>query len=425
MLWPAVSGAPSLAPEGALHLEPTIASQRPVCEQTEVGVCRTCADTHPIQPIPIDGRKLAPSRSTWLDAVDYLARAHCNRQRHRNLMRLAWQLATRTDRTMMTAPKRGATWAVLAEEVDVSRRTIAYLLAWMREHRLLVTVVTGSTPRTRPGNLWGMLDDGLGNLAAEYALTIPDELLDDDLEAAELDDTGEEEEIPWPCETLPERPASSHVSEDVEKVCTPAVHGCSREESLPNAGAGAHARTVSASPCRTWPRHVTPGNKRDQIAACERLRQDNRLTLGVLSARDLRSLLRPLFIAGFSVADVEHALNRMPDGRHWGDIDPGRWVGTAARARVLRSRIRHRVSLWVDADGRPLARSASQQAQDAEDAMWRAQARRLALVWLPEQEPDVERQAAAPVVERRMPPAEYLAARAALQEKLGRLKEGA
>ena len=373
-----------------------------------------------IQLIPMDGRKLAPTRAAWLDAVDYLARAHCNRQRHRNLMRLAWQLATRTDRTMMTAPKRGATWAVLAEEIEVSRRTIAYLLAWMRDHQLLVTVVTGSTPRTRAGNLWGLLDDGLGNLAAEYALTVPEELLPDDpadLEAAELDDT-EDEEIPWPCQTLTERPTSSHVSDHVEQVCTPAVQGFSRGISLPYAGARANYATTGPSP--SWPRHATPGSKRNQVDACERLRQDNRLTLGVLSAKDLRSLLRPLFVAGFTVADVEHALNRMPDGRAWGDIDPGRTVGTAERRRVLRSRIRHRVSLWVDADGTPLARSASQQVEDAEVAMWRAQERRLSLIWgTPEPEPVDQ---AAPVVERRTPPAEYLAVRAAL---LARLKEGA
>ncbi len=211
----------------------------------------------------MDGQKLAPGRATWLDAVDYLARARCNRQRHRNLMRLAWQLATRTDPTMMTAPKRGATWDVLAEEVGVSRRTIAYLLAWMRDQQLLVTIVTGSTTRTRPGNLWGLLDDGLGNLAAEYALTIPDELLGDvdDLEAAELDDAAEDEEIPWPCETVTERPAFSHVSGHVDQICTPAVQGFSWGGSLPYAGA--RDNYGATGPSRSWPRHSTPGSRKD------------------------------------------------------------------------------------------------------------------------------------------------------------------
>ncbi|MFG1709781.1 hypothetical protein ACFLIM_42055 [Nonomuraea sp. M3C6] len=366
----------------------------------------------------MDGRRIAPTRAAFLDAVDYLARTTCNRQRHRNLMRLAWQLATRTDATMMTVPKRGATWDVLAEEVGVSRRTIAYLLAWMREHQLLITVTTGSTPRTRPGSLWGHVDDGLGNLAAEYSLIVPAELLANDVDELEAAEPEEEEDVPWPVDTVAERPTFSHVSGHVEEVCTPAVWGCSSERSFPNASARDSSETTG--PTRSWPRHETPRSRRDQLAACERLRQGNALTLGILSAKDLRSLLRLLFVAGFTVADVEHALNRMPDGQHWGDIDPGRLAGTVERKRGMRARIRHRVGLWVDADGAPLARSASQQAEDAEVAMWRAQERRLSVIWGTPESVDQ----AAPVVdmgEWRTPPAEYLAVRAALRA----LKEGA
>ncbi|MFC6557369.1 hypothetical protein [Nonomuraea cavernae] len=346
--------------------------------------------------------------------MDYLARAHCNRQRHRNLMRLAWQLTTRTDATMMTAPKRGATWDVLAEEVGVSRRTIAYLLAWMREHQLLITVTTGSTARTRPGSLWGRIDDGLGNLAAEYALTIPAELLADDLEVPELE---QEEDVPWPVETIAERPTFSHVSGHVEQDCTPAVWGFSSERSLPNAGARESSEPTGPSP--SWPRHATPRSKRDQIAACERLRRDNALTLGILSTKDLRSLLRLLFVAGFTVADVEHALNRMPDGQQWGDIDPGRLAGTVERRRGMRARIRHRAGLWVDAAGAPLARSASQQAEDAEIAMWRAQERRLSVIWGTPEPVDQATPVVVDLDERRTPPAEYVTARAALWTRLG------
>lgn len=422
-LWTATSGALRVAPMGALFLEYKITRLSSVCERTEAGARRrgsaTARSTHSAQLIPMDGQKLAPSRAAFLDAVDYFSRAECNRQRHRNLMRLAWQLATRTDPAMMTVPKRGATWEVLAEEVGVSRRTIAYLLAWMREHRLIVTVTTGSTPRTRPGNLWGRIDDGLGNLAAEYALTIPGELLGDvDLEELNSGDDQEDDDIPWPVETVAERPASSHVSGDVEKDCTPAVRGFSLGRTHPYASAREMAESTGLA--ASWPRHVTPGNKGDQIAACERLRRDNKLTLGILSAKDLRSLLRVLFVAGFTVADVEHSLNRMPDGRHWGDIDPGRLAGTVERKRGMRARIRHRVGLWVAADGSSLARSASQQAEDAEVAMWQDQGRRLSIVWgtpepVDEAAPDVG------LGERRTPPAEYLSVRAALRA----MKEGA
>lgn len=356
----------------------------------------------------------APTRATFLDAVDYLARTECRSQRHRNLMRLAWELASRTASDMVTAPKHGATWDVLAEELGVSRRTIGYLLAWMRDHRLLVTVTPGSTVRTRPGNLWGRLDDGLGNLAAEYALTVPADLIGDLEETPALKEP-EDEQVPWPVETVTERPTFSQVNAPVDNLCTPAVHGYSSAKSLPNAGASVRASTTTPSPW--WSRHVTPGTRKDQLAACQRLRSDNRLTLGVLSAKDLRSLLRQAFVAGHTVADVEHALNRMPDGRHWGDIDPGRLVGSTERVRVLRSRIRHRISLWVAADGTPVVRSVSQQAEDDEAAIWGAQVRRLNLAWGTPEEDDAP---VAPVVElpvRRPLPAAYLAAREALRTR--------
>ncbi|MEV4748964.1 hypothetical protein AB0K21_21520 [Streptosporangium sp. NPDC049248] len=313
----------------------------------------------------------------FLDAVDYLAREHCNRQRHRNLMRLAWELAGRSDRDMVTAPKRGATWDVLATEVGVSRRTIAYLIKWLREHQLLVIITPGSTPRTRPGTLWGRLDDGLGNLATEYALTVPIEMLseeDNDLEVDALDDT---DEVPWPVETVTERPTFSHVSGHVDNLCTPAFGGFSFARSLPYAGARQLHKTTE--PAASWPRHATPGSRRDQLAACERLRIDHRLTLGVLSAKDLRSLLRPAFAAGWTLADVEHALNWRPDGERWGDIDPGCLAAAVERKRGMRSRIRHRMGLWAAADGVSLGRSASQRAEEDEESRRRAEWQRFRL----------------------------------------------
>ncbi|MDP9843356.1 hypothetical protein [Streptosporangium lutulentum] len=368
----------------------------------------------------MDGQKLAPTRAAWLDAVDYLARAHCNRQRHRNLMHLAWQLATRTDATMMTAPKRGATWIVLGEEVGVSRRTIAYLVKWLREHGLLVVVMPGSTPRTRRGNLWGRFDDGQGNLATEYALTAPAELLgDDELQPLKVDAVDDADEVPWPVETVTERPTFSHVSEGVENLCTPVVSGLSLARTLPNAGA--RDNSVTTEPAVSWPRLESPGTRKDQLAACERLRTDNGITLGILSVKDLRSMLRLAFAAGWTVADVEHALNWRPDGQHWGDIDPGRLAGTVERKRGMRSRIRHRMGLWIAADGTPLVRSASQQAADEEAAMWQEEERRLDLALNGEPEPEPAAQVVV-LKARRTPTEEYLTARATME---ARLKEGA
>ncbi|MBB4944323.1 hypothetical protein FHR32_008729 [Streptosporangium album] len=92
-------------------------------------------------------------------------------------MAVVWQLATRTGPDRVTSPKLGATWAVLAEAAGVSRSTLADRLRWLRECGLLVVLTTGSTARYRRGTMCGLADDGLGNLAAEYILTLPAEVL--------------------------------------------------------------------------------------------------------------------------------------------------------------------------------------------------------------------------------------------------------
>ncbi|MGW7483469.1 hypothetical protein ACWGH8_33350 [Nonomuraea muscovyensis] len=64
------------------------------------------------------------------------------------------------------------TWAVLIERSGRSRSTVALWLRWLRERGLLGTVTPGSTVRFRKGTQCGTIDDGLGNIAAEYVLAI-------------------------------------------------------------------------------------------------------------------------------------------------------------------------------------------------------------------------------------------------------------
>lgn len=258
----------------------------------------------------------------------------------------------RSTRDMLTAPKKGATWAALAEELGVSTRTIANYLAWMRDHGLLLTEVHGTTVRYRPGTMYGTRDDGRGNEAAQYRLTIPTSVLEGDLEpeAHNVD----QDEIPWPVETVPTRPHLAPVlsisagESPGDETFTPAFVVALEGGSLPYARA--HAREETS---KSWRRTLRPNRQAEMLAACDRLRSDN-LTLRALSARDLRSLLRPLFKAGATPADVEHALNVRPDGERWGNIDPSSPtlpLPQAVRARTLRARLRHRLALWLGPEG--------------------------------------------------------------------------
>ncbi|MCA2230266.1 helix-turn-helix domain-containing protein [Nonomuraea aurantiaca] len=92
------------------------------------------------------------------------------RDAYASLMAIAWVLARCADGTSMTSRP---TWAVLIERSGRSRSTVALWLRWLRERGLLGTVTPGSSVRLREGTQCGAIDDGLGNIAAEYVLAVP------------------------------------------------------------------------------------------------------------------------------------------------------------------------------------------------------------------------------------------------------------
>ncbi|MEN3540651.1 hypothetical protein AAH991_36440 [Microbispora sp. ZYX-F-249] len=294
------------------------------------------------EPIPAH-LVCARSRAEWHRAVEsHPDTASRRADWRRGLMAVVWQLATRTGRNMVTAPKKGATWAVMAAEAGVSRSTLADRLAWLLERGLLVRVTPGTTPRFRPGTLRGALDDGRGNEAATYVLTVPADLA----QALDEDDQGDGEEFrarasaptvddwrdaPWPAETLP-----------VELTRTPKPHVVDvGEETFPDVRA--RETPAPAAPVAAWPAAATPGTKAEMLAACERLRAEDPI-LRKMSARHLRSLLRRLFQLGATVDDVRHVLHHQPGGGAW---------PLAAAPRFVPGWVRWRVHAWLTPDSSP------------------------------------------------------------------------
>jgi len=187
----------------------------------------------------------------------------------------------------------------------LSRSTIAAWIAWLRRAGLLGTVAHGSTPRYRRGP-----DDGMGNIAAEYVLAEPQA-----------------------------EPEGEQVSESVGKTRTPSRF--SKETLFSPSRAREKNRAVEPVTDRSWPRTATPGTRRDMLKAAERARAES-LTLRRLSARHVRSLLRPVWRLGGTVADALYMLDHAPDGRPW---------AYAGMPRYVAGWVRHRLSAWLTEDG--------------------------------------------------------------------------
>ncbi|WP_336214336.1 hypothetical protein [Nonomuraea sp. LPB2021202275-12-8] len=351
----------------------------------------------PLVPVIPEGHILAPSAVVWLEADAYLAGSGWHRRDwRRSHARVGEALALNTTAGMQTRP--GMTWETLAADANVGRTALWKQLRWRREQGLLVTVTTGSTPRTRRGCRWGRDDDGLGNLAAEYALIIPEWVLEtlygpewaEDLgvtsgaaygfdEPASIGReivAGPWDDVPWPCPTRLTRAAFPQVGPPVDEKRTPRFSDLDLSDETPTA----HER--ERGPAReythpSYPLHAIPTTRRDRITAGERIRTEH-MTLRGLSARDLARIGRPVFEAGGTLADLVHVLN----------VHPllGQWTSTAAvlgeRSRSmwelvrLRRLLEARVAAWLGQDGllvAPLPSQVRSRAREAlaEDGGWR------------------------------------------------------
>jgi hypothetical protein len=81
------------------------------------------------------------------------------------------------------------------------------------------------------------------------------------------------------------------------------------------------------------------------------------LVLRRVSPAMLRHILRPWAAAGWTEADVRHALDARPDGSPWLHSDA---------VRVPHAWLRHRLSAWLDEAGQPLPPHSASLAQRAE-----------------------------------------------------------
>lgn len=265
------------------------------------------------------GAARASSQQQWLDVVrQHEDFAHLRADARRTVLTIATHLARAADWTSMTSRP---TWEALGERSGRSRATVARVLARLRKASLLGVVVTGRSAGYAPM----ALDDGQAE-AALYVLAVPSPV------AAVPVDEDETPSAPLP-----------------------------GERQNPVRARGNRDRPGGDRSATSWPRFATAKRKDDRRAASSALKR-HAPVLRSLSDAKLASLLREFFLAGWTVADVQHALDTRGDGTPWphsgaqGVRNPAGWLI-------------HRLSAWRE--GGTVTRSRSQRA-DAERARLRA-----------------------------------------------------
>lgn len=261
-------------------------------------------------------------------------------------------------------------WDRLAQTLRVHRRTVANMLRRLREAGLLCVVATGRRAEYTPQrDQKAQRDRGQmpANEAAIYGLTVPVTLT--------------EQITPDP--TAPE---------SVDGTCTPPPGGGLEDPARAHGGASPEMsryaaqnqiwRHAARAAFRTWraqrhgallSRHATLGLDgggattrralRARLAEMARCLQEHAPDTRNISAAHIASIIRPFALAGWTVADVQHALDWGPDGaRHW---------QAATGIHRHDSWMRARLALWVREDG-SAARSFTQ-ARREHDAQVRAQ----------------------------------------------------
>ena len=277
----------------------------------------------------------------WLEKVrGEIVSAGLRRHAQRNALHVAELIAHHCDgKTLRARPGL----AVLVQESGLSLRTVQRWTRWLERAGFLAVIEDGVTPRYAPDRL--NPDDE--NQAREWQLIEP---------APELQETG------TPSHAYGAGPPRAPAS------CPPGAGGPEREQDRRSApDSSPLAPPPWRAPADAWPLGQTPQRRRERLTAVQTL-QRRHMVLRRLSARRLRSILRPWFGSHWAPpgqrwtpADVLYALDHRPGagGRH----------AYAAEVRDPAGWLAHRLSFWLDEDGEPMRPHSAELAERAaEDA---------------------------------------------------------
>lgn len=309
---------------------------RPSVRLRRVNRARETDSAVVLAAVPKGSVRAAHGRQSMAALLHHESFAACNRNGQATIVAVLRTLIERTDYDTMTA-RPG--WQALIEATGTSRTTVARVL------RLLVA--------------WGVIGRVAAGRQAKYAAAGPDGERINEAAVYVLC-------TPSPLTLVhkvgtPPALGGSHLK---RKELT---HTRARETSSQNDVAsprlivegGASAAPAAQVPWRPeiqWPTHRTTNRRIQRLAAAAEIRNRS-FPLRSMTTKDVASSCRDFFLAGWTVADVLHALDWMPDGTPW----PHSGAPETKDAWRLRGWMRHRLGAWHTEAGEPL-RSRDQQA---------------------------------------------------------------
>jgi hypothetical protein len=275
----------------------------------------------------------------WLDRLpEFLDAEMLSGRTRERVLHLAELIAGRCDwDTVRSRP----TLAFLVEQTGLCLRTVQRWTRRLERAGWLQVLVHGATPRYAPDRLAA---EG-GNEAREWLLTIPGPVIPGDSAVTpSLTPTASR-----PSPGAREDPPSTDEGQDMKD-----------RRSAPPAPSLTPPRWPGQAP--EWPLGQLPQRRGERLTAAATLQRDH-MVLRRLSARRLRSILRPWFGTPwqqprirYTPLDVLYALDHLPDGRQH---------EYAGQVRDPAAHLEHRMSFWLGPAGSPIPPHSAELAERA------------------------------------------------------------
>lgn len=304
--------------------------------------------------IPHGSKKIDHTAQAWraTRSLDELLcrRADCKR----NILAVLWVLLRYTDHESMTVR---ITWDTIASKARVSRATVGNALRFLRTHGILGIVASG-----RSAEYAAKAGQPATNEAPVYVVCRPIGL---GLRPQDAEDTTTTRPTPnrtacgnnlepLPVGGLTTYEVSSYTRAREKNTQNEPLRGT---EKLFGHGSAVRTHQHDQRPVEHWPAHRTISSRGQGLsAAAEILRRMP--DFARFSEKNVLNMFKPFFNAGWTIADIQHALEwRTTPGLHgkeaWGalpqhDHETQSYIDYC---RILRAAILYRMNQWRTATG--------------------------------------------------------------------------
>ncbi|MFK0085456.1 hypothetical protein [Glutamicibacter sp. NPDC090743] len=303
--------------------------------------------------IPQGSKKIDHTAQAWraTRSLDELLgrRKDCQR----NILAVLWVLLRYTDHDSMTVR---ITWNTIADKARVSRATVGNALKFLRAHGILGIVASG-----RSAEYAAKAGQPATNEAPVYVLCRPIGLglRPQDTPGTTTHHTPNHTACgnnlePLPVGGLTTYVVSSYTRVREEKIQNEPLRGT---EKLFRHGSAAQTREHDQRPVELWPASRTISSRPQGLSACAEILR-RMPDFARFSKKNVLNMFKPFFNAGWTINDIQHALEwRTTPGLHgkesWGAL-PQHNRETQSYidyCRILRAAILHRMNQWRTATG--------------------------------------------------------------------------